>query len=93
MKIGEIFAYNIGDRLQLIRREEDYYIAYVEEKMSFYQLDELPFQILKHTVDKNIDSLAKTIARDLSLTHKDANKVILFYQKELSNIDLLDENR
>lgn len=93
MKIGEVFKYSVDGRIQLIRKERCYYIAYVEDHMCFYQLDEFPFQVLKHTVEGDVNRLLKSAMQQYYLSVAEASSLVNDIQVELADIALLSKKR
>jgi hypothetical protein len=92
MKIGDIFKYEIDGQTQIIRKEEAYYITFVPDELAYYELEDFPFQVIKHTVNRTIPNLEKTLIKDYGFTPLKTKRKIRDTQKTLCKISLLSKN-
>ncbi|MBU0687000.1 MAG: hypothetical protein KKB81_04045 [Candidatus Margulisbacteria bacterium] len=83
MKIGEVFKYKVNGRTQIIRKEKDYYIAHNSDEMATFLLDEISFQVLKHTINNSVERCKASLAKKMRISLKMAGERIKRSQQEL----------
>ncbi|MFH1830833.1 MAG: hypothetical protein ABH871_08690 [Pseudomonadota bacterium] len=89
MKCGELYTYDIDGRIQSIRKERGYYVCLVVPVLELIHLEEHTFQILKCTIENNMERLEKWLAKHYQLSNKQIRVSISSIQKELVSVCLL----
>lgn len=89
MNVGDVYRYEINGVMQIIRKEKSFYVTYIEKDASFYEIDELPFIVIKYSLEKRIQDCIKYIANQYSLPEKEAIELLRHFQLELVQIGLL----
>jgi len=90
VKVGEAYYYKVGGALVIIRKERNYYVAFVEKSSSFLELDELPYRVLMSTFEDCIKECVEWIAEEFSVSEQSAGLIFGETQSRLADIGFLD---
>ncbi len=89
MKIGEVYQYLNGDRLQTVRKEWGHYLTYSERVKGVCRLEEVPFRVLRASAEGKTGALAAALQRRYRLTPQQARRLIREIQSELRALGLI----
>lgn len=89
MKIGEVYQYCLNGRLQTVRKEWGHYLAYSEREKCVCRLEEVPFRVLRASVEEKVDALAVSLQRRYRLAPQQARRLIREIQSELRELGLI----
>lgn len=89
MKIGEVYQYLNGDRLQTVRKEWGHYLTYSERVKCVCRLEEVPFRVLKASVEGKTDELSASLARRTRAKPREVHRLIREIGRELQELGLI----